>query len=173
VKHPRKTVADADRWAATTRVGKDTKSSDKASPGGSSKSYSTGSHSGYRPSTTKASTSSTSKSNAPKCLNDKTCNKGGRTDYHYMADCPNTSKEAAVKMLAKNRAARADKSKEAFKKVEPTKKVGRVLLKAKYISLAKIARVEGKLDGRTIIGVLDTEATSAAFTRSVVTMLQD
>jgi hypothetical protein len=49
----------------------------------------------------------TSKSKAPKCLNDKTCNKNGKTDYHYMTDCPHTSKEAAVKMLAKHRAARA------------------------------------------------------------------
>jgi hypothetical protein len=34
VKHLRKTAADADRWVATNRTGKDTKSTDKASPGG-------------------------------------------------------------------------------------------------------------------------------------------
>jgi hypothetical protein len=48
-------------------------------------------------------------------------------------------------MLAKHRAARADKPKDAFKKVEPAKNVGRVLFKAKNTSLAKVARVEGKL----------------------------
>jgi hypothetical protein len=90
-----------------------------------------------------------------------------------MADCPNTSKEAAVQMLAKHRVARADKHKEAFKKVEPAKMVGRVLFKAKNTSLAKMARVEGKLDGKTIIGVLDTGATPSAVTRSFLTMLQD
>jgi hypothetical protein len=90
-----------------------------------------------------------------------------------MADCSHTSKEAAVEMLAKHRAARADKPKEALKKFEHAKKVGRVLFKAKNTSLAKMARVEGKLDGKTIIGVLDTGATSSAVTRSFVTMLQD
>jgi hypothetical protein len=90
-----------------------------------------------------------------------------------MTDCPHTSKEAAVEMLAKYRAARAERPREAFKKVEPAKKVGRVLFKAKNTSLAKMARVEGKLDGKTIIGVLDTGATSSAVTRSFVTMIQD
>jgi hypothetical protein len=118
-------------------------------------------------------TSSTSKSKAPKCFNDKTCNKHGKSDYHYMTDCPHTSKEAAVEMLAKHRAAREDKPKEAFKTVEPAKKVGRVLFKAKNTSLAKMARMEGKLGGKTIVGVLDTGATSSAVTRSFVTMLQD
>jgi hypothetical protein len=37
LKHLRKTAADADLWAATNRTGKDTKSSDKASTGGSSR----------------------------------------------------------------------------------------------------------------------------------------
>jgi hypothetical protein len=173
VKHVRKNAADADRWAATHRTGKDTKSSDKASTGCSSKSYQSGSHSGSKSGTSKDGTSSTSKSKAPKCLNDKTCNKHGKADYHYMTDCPHTSKEAAVEMLAKHRAARVDKPKEAFKKVEPAKKVGRVLFKTKNISLANMARVEGKIDGKTIIDVLDTGATSSAVTRSVVTMLQD
>jgi hypothetical protein len=90
-----------------------------------------------------------------------------------MTDCPHTSKEAAVEMLPKHRATRADKPREAFKKVEPAKKVGRVLFKAKNTSLAKMARVEGKLDGKTIICVLDTGATSSAVTRSSVTMLQN
>jgi hypothetical protein len=36
-----------------------------------------------------------------------------------------------------------------------------------------MARMEGKLDGKTIIGVLDTGATSSAVTRSFVTMLQE
>jgi hypothetical protein len=76
-------------------------------------------------------------------------------------------------MLAKHCAARAERPKEAFKKVEPAKKVGLVLLKVKNTSLAKMARVEEKLGGRTIIGVLDTGATSSAVTRSFVTMLQD
>jgi hypothetical protein len=134
---------------------------------------SSGSHSGSRSSIAKDSTSSISKSKAPKCLNDKTWHKHGKTDHHYMTDCPHTSKDAAVEILAKHRAARADKPKEAFKKVEPAKKVGRVLFKAKNTSLAKIARVAGKLDGKTIIGVLDTSATSSEVTRSFVTMLQD
>jgi hypothetical protein len=34
VKYLRKTAADVDRWVVTSRVGKDTRSSDKASPGG-------------------------------------------------------------------------------------------------------------------------------------------
>jgi hypothetical protein len=91
LKHLRKTAADADRWAVTNRTGRDTKSSDKVSPGGSSRSYQSGSHSGSRSSTAKDSTSS-SKSKATKCLNDKKCNKHGKTDYHYMTDCPHTSK---------------------------------------------------------------------------------
>jgi hypothetical protein len=173
VKHLRKTAADADRWAATNRTGKDTNSSDRMSAGGSSRSHSSGSHSGSRSATAKDSASSSSESKAPKCLNDKTCNKNGKTDYHYMTDCPHTSKEVAVKMLAKHRAARAERPKEAIKKVEPVKKVGRVLFKAKNTSLAKMARVEGKLDGKTIIGVLDTGATSTAVTRSFVTMRLD
>jgi hypothetical protein len=36
-----------------------------------------------------------------------------------------------------------------------------------------MARVEGKLDGKTIIGVLDTGATSSAVTSSFVTMIKD
>jgi cobalamin biosynthesis Mg chelatase CobN len=75
VKHLRKTAANADRWAATNRTGKDTKSSDRVSAGGSSRSHSSGSHSGSRSATAKDSASSSSKSKAPKCLNDKTCNK--------------------------------------------------------------------------------------------------
>jgi hypothetical protein len=90
-----------------------------------------------------------------------------------MTDCPHTSKEAAVEMLAKRRVARADRPKEAFKKFEPAKKVGRVLVKAKNTSLAKMARMEGVLDGKTIMGALDTGATSSAFTRSFVTVRQD
>jgi hypothetical protein len=90
-----------------------------------------------------------------------------------MTDCPHTSEETALEMLAKHRAATADKPNEAFKKVEPAKKVGRVLFKAKNTSLAKMARVEGSLHGKTIIGVLNTGATSSAVTRSFVTMLQD
>jgi hypothetical protein len=166
----RKTTADADCWAATNRTGKDTKSSDRMSAGGSSRSHSSGSHSGSRSAIANDSASSSSKSKASKYLNDKTCNKNGKTDYHYMTDCPHKSKEAAVEMLAKHRAARAERPKEAFKKVEPAKKVGRVLFKAKNTSLAKMARVEGKLDGKTIIGVLDTGATSSAVTRSFVTI---
>jgi hypothetical protein len=130
------------------------------------------SHSGSRSGTAKDSASNSSKSMAPKCLNDETCNKNGKTDYHYMTDCPHTSKEAAAEMLAKHRTARADKPKEAFKKVEPAKKVGCVLFKAKDTSLAKMARVEGKLDGKAIIVLLDTGATSSAVTRTFVTTLQ-
>jgi hypothetical protein len=130
------------------------------------------SHSGSRSSTAKDSTSSTSKGKAPKCLNDKTCNKHGKTDLHDMTDCPHTSKEAAAEMLANHSAARVDKPKEAFKKFEPAKKVWSVLFNAKNTSLAKMARVEGNLDGKTIIGVLDTGATSSAVTRSFVTTLQ-
>jgi hypothetical protein len=92
VKHLRKTAADADRWAVTPRAGKDAKSSDKASTGGSTKSYTSGSSSGSRHGTSKDGTSSTSKSEAPKCLNDKTCNKNGKADNHYMVDCPHTGK---------------------------------------------------------------------------------
>jgi hypothetical protein len=90
-----------------------------------------------------------------------------------MTDCPYSTKDAAVELLAKHRAAKADKPKEAFKKIEATKKVGRVLFKAKHTSLATMAVVEGKTDGKTIIGVLDTGATSSAVTRSFVTMLQE
>jgi predicted aspartyl protease len=36
-----------------------------------------------------------------------------------------------------------------------------------------MARVEGNIEGKTIIGVLDTGATSSAVTRSFVTMLQE
>jgi hypothetical protein len=36
-----------------------------------------------------------------------------------------------------------------------------------------MARVEGKIDGKTIIRVLDTGATSSAVTRSFVTVLQE
>jgi hypothetical protein len=91
-----------------------------------------------------------------------------------MTDCPfYTTKDAAVELLAKHRAAKADKPKDAFKKIEATKKVGRFLFKAKNTSLATMARVEGKIDGKTIIGVLDTGATSSAVTRSFVIMLQE
>jgi hypothetical protein len=51
--------------------------------------------------------------------------------------------------------------------------VGRVLFKAKNSSLAKMACVEGKLDGKTIIGVLYSFATSLAVTKSFATILQD
>jgi hypothetical protein len=91
-----------------------------------------------------------------------------------MTDCPfYTNKDAAVELLAMHRAAKADKPKDAFKKIEATKKVGRFLFKAKNTSLATMARVEGKIDGKTIIGVLDTGATSSAVTRSFVIMLQE
>jgi hypothetical protein len=89
-----------------------------------------------------------------------------------MTDCPRTTKDAAVNLIANHRAAKADKLKDAFKKIVPTKKVCRVLFKAKNTSLATMARMEGKIDGKTIIGVLDTGATSSVFTRSFVTMLQ-
>jgi hypothetical protein len=82
VKHLRKTAVDADRWAVTSRARRDAKSSDKATTGGSTKSYASGSSSGSRHGTAKDSTSSPSKSKAPKCLNDKTCNKNGKADYH-------------------------------------------------------------------------------------------
>jgi hypothetical protein len=62
-----------------------------------------------------------------------------------MADCSKTTKEAAAEMLAKHRAARAEKTKEAFKKVELAKKAGRVLFKAKTTSIAKL---EGNLTAR-------------------------
>jgi hypothetical protein len=173
VKHLRKSAVDADRWAVTPRAGRDAKSSDKATTGGSTKSYTSGSSSGSRHSTAKESTSSPSKSKAPKCLNDRTCNKNGKSDYHYMVDCPHTGKDAAAYLLAKHRAAKADKPKDAFKKIEPAKKVDLVLFKARDTSLAKMAREEGKLDGKTIIGVMDTGATSSAVTRSFVTTLQE
>jgi hypothetical protein len=57
----------------------------------------------------------------PKCPNDKTCYKHGKTDFHYMTDCPCTTKDAAVELLAKHRAANADKPKDAFTKIEATK----------------------------------------------------
>jgi hypothetical protein len=76
-------------------------------------------------------------------------------------------------MLIKHRRARADKPKDTFKKVEPAKKVGRVLFKANNTSLAKMARVEGKLDGKTVKGVLDTGATSSAVMRTFMTALED
>jgi hypothetical protein len=161
IKHLRAWAAVSELFLAPSRTGKDAKSSDKTSTGSSTKSYSSGSHSGSRASTAKDSTSSTSKSKAPKRLNDKACNKHGKTDYHYMTDCPHTSKEAAVEMLANHRAARADRPKETFKKVEPAKKVGNVLIKVKNTSLAKMACVEGKLDGETIIGVMDTGASQS------------
>jgi hypothetical protein len=47
-----------------------------------------------------------------------------------MTDFPYTTKDAAVELLAKRRAAKADKPRDAFKKFEATKKVGRVLFKA-------------------------------------------
>jgi hypothetical protein len=58
-----------------------------------------------------------------------------------MTDCPYTTKDAAVELLAKHRASKADKPNDAFKKSEATKKVGRVLFKAKNTSLATMARV--------------------------------
>jgi hypothetical protein len=173
VKHLRKTAADADRWAVTPRAAKEAKSSDKASTGGSTKSYTSGSSSGSRHGSARDSTSGTSKSKAPKCLNDKTCNKNGKAGYHYMVDCPHTGKDAAADLLAKHRAAKADKPKDEFKKIEPAEKVGRVLFKAKNTSFAKMARVEGKLDGKTVVGVLYTGATSSAVARSFVTTLQE
>jgi hypothetical protein len=94
VNHLRKTAADADRWKADNHTGKDTRSSDKASTGGFSKSYTRGFSSGSRHSTAKDSTCSTSQRKSSKCRNDMICNKGGKTDYHCMADCPNTAKEA-------------------------------------------------------------------------------
>jgi hypothetical protein len=78
-----------------------------------------------------------------------------------------------VELLSKHRAAKADKPRDTFKKIEATKKVGRVLFKAKNTSLATMARVEGNINGKTIIGVLDTGATSSAVTRSFVTTLQE
>jgi hypothetical protein len=80
VKHLSKTAIDADRWAVSPRAGKDTKSIDRVSTGGSTKSYTSGFSSGSRHSTAKDSTSSPSKSKIPKCHNDKTCNKHGKTD---------------------------------------------------------------------------------------------
>jgi hypothetical protein len=44
-----------------------------------------------------------------------------------MTDCPYTTKDAAVELLAKLRAAKAEKPKDSFKKIEATKKVGRLL----------------------------------------------
>jgi hypothetical protein len=154
VKHLRNTAVDADRWADSPRTGNDTKSIDRVSTGGSTKSYTSGFSSGSRHSTTKDSTSSPSKSKIPKCLNDKTCSKHGKTDYHCMADRLHNTKDAAVELLAKHRAAKADNPKDAFKKIEPTNKVGRVLFKAKNTPLATMARVEGKLDGKLSLAYL-------------------
>jgi hypothetical protein len=109
VKHLRKTAVDADRWAVTPRAGKGTKSVDRVPTGVSTKSYTSGFGSGSRHSTAKDSTSSPSKSIFLMCLNDKTCNKHGKTEYHYMTYCPYTTKDAAVELLAKHRAAKADK----------------------------------------------------------------
>jgi hypothetical protein len=170
VKHLRARAAVAELMVAPSRTGKDGKSSDKTSTGGCTKSYSNGSGSSTRPSNPKDSASSISKSKAPKCLNDKTCNKNGKADYHYMVDCPHTGKDAAADLLAKHFAGKADKPKDAFNNIEPAKKVGRVLFKAKNTSLAKMARVEGKLDGKNIIGVFNTGATSSAVARSFVTV---
>jgi hypothetical protein len=80
VKHLRARAAVAELLVAPSRTGKDGKSSDKTSTGGSTKSYSSGSGSSTRPSTPKDSTSSISKSKAPKCLNDKTWQ--GRLPLH-------------------------------------------------------------------------------------------
>jgi hypothetical protein len=173
VKHLRRTAVDADRWTVTPRAGKDTKSVDRVPTGVSTKSYTSGFSSGSRHSTAKDSTSSPSKSKVTKCLNDNTCNKHGKADYHYITDCPYTTKDAAVELLAKHRAVKADMPKDSFKKIEATKRIGRVLFKAKNTSLATMTRVEGNIDGKTIIGVLDTGATSSAVTRSCVTMLQE
>jgi hypothetical protein len=59
-----------------------------------------------------------------------------------MTDCAYTTKDSAVELLAKHRAAKADKPKDAFKKIEATKKVGRVLFKAENTLLATMARVK-------------------------------
>jgi hypothetical protein len=117
VKHLRARAAVAELLVAPSRTGEDGKSSDKTSTGGSTKSYSSGSGSSTRPSTPKDSTSSTSKSKTPKCLNYKTCNENGKADYHYMVDCPHTGKDSAADLLARYRAARADRPKDAFKKI--------------------------------------------------------
>jgi hypothetical protein len=118
VKHLRKTAVDADRWAVTLRAGEDTKSVDRVPTGVSTKSYTSESSSGSRHSTAKGSAFSPSKSKIPKCLNDKTCNKHGKTDYHYMRDCPYTTEDAAVELLAKHSEAEADNPKDAFKKLK-------------------------------------------------------
>jgi hypothetical protein len=65
-----------------------------------------------------------------------------------MTDCPFPTKDAAVRLLANHRTAKADTTKDAFKTIEPTKKVDCVLFKAKNTSLATMARMEGKLDGK-------------------------
>jgi hypothetical protein len=67
-----------------------------------------------------------------------------------MTDCPHTTKGSAVEMLAKYRAARADRPNEAFKKVEPAKKGGRILFKAKNTSFANMTRVERNGYGSTL-----------------------
>jgi hypothetical protein len=59
-----------------------------------------------------------------------------------------------VELLVKHRAAKAGKPKNAFKKIEATKKVGRVLFKAKNTSLATMACVEGKIDGKRLLACL-------------------
>jgi hypothetical protein len=71
-----------------------------------------------------------------------------------MTDCSYTTKDAAVEFLAKHRAAKADKPKDELKKIETTKKVGCVFFKAINTSLATMARVEGNIDDKNIIGVL-------------------
>jgi hypothetical protein len=95
----------------------------------------------------------------------------GRLPLHERLS--HTTKDAAVQFIAKHRAAEAENPKDAIKKIEPTKKVGRVLFKAKNTSLATMDRAEGNLDEKTIIVVLDTRATSSAIMRSFVTMLQE
>jgi hypothetical protein len=88
LKHLRKTAVDADRWAVTPRAGNSTKSIDRVPTVVSTNSYTSGFSLGSRHCTEKYSTPSPSRSKNPKCVNDKTCNKHGKTDYHYMTDCP-------------------------------------------------------------------------------------
>jgi hypothetical protein len=59
-----------------------------------------------------------------------------------------------VELLAKHRAEKADSPKNTFKKIEATKKVGRVIFKAKNTSLATMARVEGNIDGNPLLACL-------------------
>jgi hypothetical protein len=93
IKHVRAREAVAELLLAQSRTVQDANSSDKTSTGSSTKSYSSGSHLGSRASTAKDRTSNTSKGKALKCHNDTACNKHGKTDYHYMTDCPRNSKE--------------------------------------------------------------------------------